>query len=340
MRALVIAGTGYIGGRVVERLVEGGHDVTVMHRGDHEPPAPAGIRHIHCDRAQLADRLPELHALDPDVVLEMRAMDQRDAGQTMAVVRELGARVVVISSADVYRAYGRMHGSEPGPAEPVPLAEDAPLRERLYPYRGERGGAFDDYDKIPVERAFAGDPHVACTILRLPAVYGERDPQHRLRPDLARMDTGRPAILVPERALTWRWSWSYVGDVAEAVALAVVDERARGRVYNMAQERTLTHEAWVRAVAGAAGWHGEIIGVPDADLPAHLRLPVNYEQDLVLDSTRIRTELGYRERHPFAEGLARTIAWERSVRRADWKHRLRVEFEAEDDLLDQRPSHR
>ena len=53
MRVLVIAGTGYIGGRVVERLVAGGHDVTVVHRGEHEAPGPGDVRHIHCDRASL-----------------------------------------------------------------------------------------------------------------------------------------------------------------------------------------------------------------------------------------------------------------------------------------------
>lgn len=333
MRVLVIAGTGYVGGRVVERLVAAGHEVTVVHRGEHEAPDPGDTHHIHCDRAHLAGRTDELRALRPDVVLEMRAMNPRDAEHTMAVVRAVGARVVVISSADVYRAYGRMHGSEPGPPEPVPVAEDAPLRERLYPYRGERDGAFDDYDKIPVERAFAADPRVACTVLRLPAVYGERDRQHRLRADLARMDAGRPAVLIPERARTWRWSWSYVGDVADAIALAVTDTRAAGRVYNLAQQQALTREAWVRAVGEAAGWHGEIVGIPDADLPAHPRVPINYEQDLVLDSTRIRDELNYREPHPFPEGLARTIAWERSVRRADWQARLREEFSAEDELL-------
>jgi nucleoside-diphosphate-sugar epimerase len=252
-------------------------------------------------------------------------------------VRAIAPRVVVISSADVYRAYGRLHGSEPGPPEPVPVAEDAPLRDRLYPYRGERDGAFDNYDKIPVERAFAADPHVACTVLRLPAVYGEHDPQHRLRAGLARMDAGRPAIVIPQRARAWRWSWSYVGDVAEAIALAVTDTRATGRVYNIATEHALTHDAWLRAVGEAAGWHGEISGVPDADLPAHLRLPVNYEQDLVLDSTRIRADLGYHEPHPLAEGLARTIAWERSLRRPDWQDRFREEFTAEDPAIRHRP---
>ena len=215
MRVLVIGGTGFIGAPVVERLGERGHDVTVVHRGEHEPPSAADVPHIHADRTQLGDHITELRAVAPDVVLDMTAMTEADAEATRTVARRRTLRVVVISSADVYRAYGRMHGSEPGPSETMPLTEDAPLRERLYPYRGEFGGRFDDYDKIRVERAFSTDPDIRCTVLRLPAVYGERDRQHRLRAELARMDAGRPAVLIPARARTWRWSRAYVGDVAQ-----------------------------------------------------------------------------------------------------------------------------
>ena len=61
----------------------------------------------------------------------------------------------MLSSGDVYRAYGRMLGTEPGPIEPTPLAEDAPLRSVLFPYRDKAQGPDDflySYDKIPVEQ--------------------------------------------------------------------------------------------------------------------------------------------------------------------------------------------
>src|SRR5512141_2850698 len=234
MRVLVIGGTNFLGPAVVDRLIEGGHDVTVFHRGVTDGEA-AMVPHIHGERRQLGDFRGEIELLAPDVVLDMAPMCGADAQAVVDACAGIVPHAVMISSADVYRAYGRLHGSEPGPIEPAPIEEDAPLRERLFPYRGERGGRLDDYDKIPAEEAYRSDGRIAATVLRLGAVHGERDSQHRLFMELARMDAGRPAILVQEEMMAWRWSRAYAGNVADAIALAVTDGRAAGRTYNVAE---------------------------------------------------------------------------------------------------------
>lgn len=233
--------------------------------------------------------------------------------QRCVSLRGVAKRIVAISSADVYRAYGRLHQSEPGPIEPMPLTEDSPLREKLYPYRGQRGGKMDDYDKIPVERAVMSAPDLPGTVLRLPAVHGERDYQHRLFMEVARIDARRPAMLVSAAESAWRWSRGYVGNVADAIALAVTDDRAAGRVYNVAEPKTPTHLAWLRDVGRVAGWQGDVVVVPDELMPPNPSGATNnYAQPMVVDSTRIREELGYAERVAWDEGIARAITWERA----------------------------
>jgi hypothetical protein len=49
----------------------------------------------------------------------------------METVLGIARRVVALSSGDVYRAYDLLHGTEAGPPQPIPIAEDAPLRHRL-----------------------------------------------------------------------------------------------------------------------------------------------------------------------------------------------------------------
>jgi nucleoside-diphosphate-sugar epimerase len=215
---------------------------------------------------------------------------------------------VAISSQDVYRAYDALRGLASGPPDPVPLTEESPLRERLYPYRRE---GVEEYEKILVEKVVMGDPSIPGTVLRLPAVYGPGDYQHRLFPYLKRMDDGRPAILLEEGMARWRWTHGYVEDVASAIALAVTDERAAGRIYNVGEEIPLRWAQRVREIGQAAGWSGKIVEVPKGSLPNNPMVGLDTNQHWVADTSRIRRELGYEETVPRDEVLRRTVAWER-----------------------------
>ncbi|MBX6315295.1 MAG: NAD-dependent epimerase/dehydratase family protein [Isosphaeraceae bacterium] len=167
---------------------------------------------------------------------------------------------------------------EAGPLEPIPIAEDAPLRQRLYPYWGEtprppddpRRWA-DDYDKILVERAVMGEMDLPGTVLRLPMVYGPGDENHRLFAYLKRMDDGRPAILLDEVQARWRWARGYVEDIARAIVMAVLDDRAIGRVYNISEPDALTEAEWVQAIGRVVGWRGEVVAVPSDLRPPRLK---------------------------------------------------------------------
>ena len=65
--------------------------------------------------------------------------------------------------------------------------------------------------------------------------------------------------------------------------------------------------------ARAAGWSGRIVRVHESELPEADRMPYDFRHHLACDTTRIRTELRYREVVPHEESLARTIELERTV---------------------------
>ena len=99
--------------------------------------------------------------------------------------------------------------------------------------------------------------------------------------------------------------------MASAVALAATDERAAGQVYNVGEPEALTEAEWVGRIGRAAGWAGAVLTLPEDRLPEHLRAPFDWRHHLVGDTGKLRRELGYAERVPPDEAMARTVAWER-----------------------------
>jgi nucleoside-diphosphate-sugar epimerase len=335
MRILIIGGTRFIGPPLVARLAGAGHEVTVLHRGESEAALPPSVRHLHGDRHNLDALGPDLRALRPDVAVDMAAYTEQDALEIVQALRGVAARLVLLSSQDVYRAYGRLHRAEPGPVSPYPTSEDAPLRERLYPYRGT-GRGLDDYEKVLVERAVQAEPALSPTVLRLPMVYGERDYQRRTAIELQRMDDGRPAILLEEPFARWRWTRGYVDNIAAAITLAIVDPAAADKVYNLGDAEARSYAEWVTALGNAAGWQGRVLVVPAGSLPAQLRPPdADYAHHLVADTSRIRNELGFIDPVPFFQGLTRAIDWER--RQRETSPLPPIDYAVEDEILTRLP---
>jgi nucleoside-diphosphate-sugar epimerase len=229
VQVLIIGGTKFIGPYVVRQLAAKGHIVTVFHRGEHEPVLPASVRHIHDLAAAIpvvAFPAPVLN-VQPDVVIHMVPVGERDAQAAIDAFRDEAGRLVALSSGDVYRAYGRFTGMEVGPIDNTPLTESAPVRSTLYPYRAQARSPDDwlySYEKILVERVVLKDSGLPGVVLRLPKVYGPGE-----RDDLATMYSFR-------HRPNWRWTHGYVENVAQAIVLAALHPAATG-IYNVG-ERT------------------------------------------------------------------------------------------------------
>jgi nucleoside-diphosphate-sugar epimerase len=319
MKILLIGGTGFIGKFAAEQLQHSGHQVTVFHRG--KTSAPAGTEEILGDRQFLQDHQPEFRRQKFDVVVDFVLSSARQALQLMNTFRGITARVLALSSMDVYRAWGVFNRFETGGLQELPVTEDSDLRtsrnvyppealERLrttiYPWVDE------EYDKIPVEQAVLSEPKLPGTVLRLPMIYGPGDPVHRFHPVLKRIDDGRRQIIFADDVASMRTPRGYVEDVGAAIALAAVSPKAAGRIYNVCEAESFGELDWARKIAAATGWTGNFAVLHHDQTPKHLLWPGNTAQHLVASSDRIRRELGYHESIPREEAIHRTIEWERA----------------------------
>ena len=319
MRVLVLGGTGFIGSHIVRALLGAGHEVTIFRRQTRSADLPQEVNVIVGDRNRLESSATEFRRFRPDVVVDVIAYTEEQAKDLTATFAGIAKRAVVLSSTDVYRANDLFFGLASGSPEQTPLKECSPLRDRLYPYRGVpfpniNGFSWNDYDKILVERVVTGNAEMPTAVLRLPMVYGpgaHEMRQRRFWPYWKRMVDGRPTIILDRRTANWRAPWGYVEDIADAVRLAVDNDKSAGEIYNVAEAECLDLQCWIRELADVLSWRGRVVIIDEECPEPSLPRTLNLGQNLDVDATKIRRELGYRETVPRSTALDRCVSWER-----------------------------
>jgi nucleoside-diphosphate-sugar epimerase len=247
----------------------------------------------------LAQHRKELAAFKPDAAVDCRALTRADSEAVLDALPE-DLRLVVISSIDVYRAFGALNDDRE--TDPVPLDESSPVRPTRYPYRGKAPG-LDDYDKLDVEDVYLAR---GATSVRLPMVYGPHDYQLREEFILRRLRAGRDRI--PFGSGSWLACRGYVKDIARGVHLVLNTPAAAGHVFNLCEDRTYTMRMWSRMILDAAGSTAELVRVADDLLPEDLKPTGTMAQHIACSAQKVRSMLGWTTSDP-AESLETTVRW-------------------------------
>jgi UDP-glucose 4-epimerase len=152
----------------------------------------------------------------------------------------------------------------PAAADPLPLDEDSPTRtgSERYLFRGEAvpagvGAAdLDNYENLDVEEVVLAH---GATVLRLPMVYGERDPMRREEFVLRHVRAGDDRVEIGAGTLLWTKVW--VRDAARAIRLAAQTGVGDGTPLNIGERRTAPIIAWAQAILDGR------VGRQDRDAP-------------------------------------------------------------------------
>lgn len=338
MRILIIGGTGFLGTWISIRLRQLSPDakIAILSRnGISNELSRFSFQSIQGDLLDRPSIESEITEFSPDVIVHTIAYTTMDLWAVLSLFPIQPPRIVLISSGDVYHAYDILLKRSAEKPDNTPLVESSPLRKSLFPYRtgslnpGDPGSllAFE-YDKIPLELMLkgTGDYH---TIIRLPAVYGPGDSQGRFLNIIRRILDGRTAIPVQANMENWIWSKSYVENAALAIALGVLRNDGEGKTFHVSYKESFTEMDWNRTIAELMDWHGEFVSIPDSRMPDGQRMDMNFEQNLELDSSAIRSALGYEEMHTRETGLEKTIEYYRLNR----NHLPEFDYTAENELL-------
>jgi nucleoside-diphosphate-sugar epimerase len=313
MRIAILGGTRFIGRAVVERMAGEGHELLVVHRGDHEPAGVVDVEHAHVDRHDGPALAAALKPFDPEALVDISGMNAAAADAALGAVGP-SVKLVAISSGDVYRAYDGLRFDWTSDA--LPLTESSPLRDRRFVDGSE-------HENLELEERYL--PRGA-TVLRLGAVYGEHDYQRRFEFILRRVRAERKRI--PIGSGQFLFSRVYVGDVAAAVSLALAGDH-RGEAFNIVEPTTAPYRLFAEQILAAAGASDvELVRVRDDLLPDDLSLTGAIDQHLQMDSWKTRTVLGWEPVDP-AETLRQSVRWHLENPPADASD----DFSADDGVL-------
>lgn len=298
MKVLVIGGTGPTGVPIVRRLVDAGHDVTILHRGTHErAETPPEVAHLHADPFDEASLRTALDGTTWDAVAAMYGRLRRVAEITAGKC----GHFVSVGGVPAYRGWTDAWQHDP-PGLPVPLAEDADL---------VTDPAIDDkgFRIVRTEQAvFAAHPRAAH--FRYPYLYGPYQPAPREWSIVRRIRDGRRRIVVADEGLTIHHH-CYTENAAAALVRAIEHpERSAGTIFNVADEEALTVRQVVELCARELGADLEIVSMPyDLAVPAWPLLAQPLPTHRVLDVGRLHHQLGHRDVVPARAAVRRTARW-------------------------------
>ncbi len=298
MRALIIGGTGPTGPFIIDGLVSRGYEPVILHRGTHEVDFVEKFEHLHADP----------HFTEPvQEVLQGRTFDLVIATygrlrMLVPLLRGVTDRLITVGGT----VYARQPLSRP--------ATESARRDTSHKLVAKVQQTEDD---LLAEHS----DDFSITHLRYPNLYGPRQLAPREWSVIRRIRDGRTTIPVMDGGLTLE-SRAYVENAALAVLLSVDQpEQSAGRVYHVADAVTPTDGERAEAIARAMGVEIRLVNYPrEAGLPAYFwgggrnleamgkegPPPTHHK---LLDSSAIRSELGFYDLVDFEEAVARTVAY-------------------------------
>ncbi|KUO23113.1 NAD-dependent epimerase/dehydratase family protein [Streptomyces dysideae] len=260
MRLLMLGGTHFAGRAVVEAALGRGWDVTVFHRGQHEPPA--GARSLLGDRTA-PEGLAALAEGEWDAVVDTWSAAPRAVRDTARLLRGRAGRYVYVSSCSVYA-----WPPAAGYTEEAPLVEGAAADAEQTEYAEDKRGG-----ELAAVEAFGADRSV---LVRAGLILGPYEDVGRLPWWLARIARGGAVLAPGPRDLPLQYV--DVRDLAEWVLGAV--ERELSGPYNLIGPRGhATMGSLLEACVAATGGPAELRWtdpdvVLDAGIEPWVQLPV------------------------------------------------------------------
>jgi nucleoside-diphosphate-sugar epimerase len=325
-KALVTGASGFIGGRLVEKLLAGGFHVRCLVRRPWKPRIPPQGGTLECIRGDLSRKAVLREALEGiRLVFHVAGLTAALKKRDYFLVNRDGTANLLDALTETDRRIDRLvYVSSLAAAGPA--SGGAPALEDTAPHPVSQYGR----SKLEAERLITAlGPSIPWTIIRPPIVYGEREKQ--LFQFIRMMARG---VLPLPSGQDRLYSFIHVDDLVSGLLLAAARPEAAGEIYYMAHREILSWEAFTMAVTRALGKKVFRISLPLtafrlfaclSELSGRIRgkaYPFNCDKYRemrhlfwICDPGKAEKTMGFRARIGLDEGAARAVKW---YRQAGW----------------------
>jgi nucleoside-diphosphate-sugar epimerase len=314
LRMLFIGGNGTISAPISRRVIERGHELTLLNRGQQSRRPPIdGAASLIGDAGNPDSIRAAVRGRDFDVVVNFRSFTREQALADVETFDGATGQYVYISSASAYQK----------PVGRLPITESTPLRNPWWAY---------SRDKIASEDALVGayrERGFPVTIVRPSHTYDEQAiPLEGGTTTLARLLRGAPVVVHGDG--TSLWTLTHSRDFAVAFTGLLGRPAAIGDTFQITSDEVLTWDAITRSLAAAGGVEADIVHVASDELARELPdwspgVLGDKSHSVIFDNSKVKALVPeYTATIPFAVGAREIVDWHR----AD-PARLRV-----DDALD------
>ena len=302
MKILVTGGLGAVGAPLAARLRDAGHEVWVLDRAHHH--GERGRYYYRCDVGEHRQLERVFDEVEVDCVYHAAAEFGRINGEdfyetlwrtnavgTKNLIRlqeRRGFRMVVFSSSEIYGDYaGVMHEEVPD-QHPIQQLNDYAVSKWVNELQVRNSTALHGTETV---------------IVRLFNTYGPGEPYSEYRSVICKFVYCALHGLPYTVYLDHRRTSSYIDDTVRT--LAAICERFRpGAVYNVAGDTLHDIKSVSDMILAQCGRGDELV--------RYLPVEVHNTRDKRAANELARRELGHHETVGLAEGIARTVAWQRA----------------------------
>ncbi|MDR2516286.1 MAG: SDR family oxidoreductase [Spirochaetaceae bacterium] len=241
MKVLFIGGTGTISAAISRRLLEAGHDLTLLNRGNRNGVLPAGVKELKCDITNEDNAAARLKDQSFDVVADFIAYTPEHLERDYRLFRGRTGQFIFISTAAAYQK----------PLSDHRVSEATPLANPYWQYARDKIAGEDFLREKYREEAFP------ITIVRPSHTYDERavplgvHGRNGSWQVLKRIIDGKPVIIHGDG--TSLWTMTHASDFARAFTGLMGNIHAIGEAVQITSDESVTWNQVYEVIARALG---------------------------------------------------------------------------------------